>query len=84
MDNIRTYLPKTMTYSRPELYANATLSSQVLCCKHYISMYLDEYLKKNLGFLQKIGLKIPYHLNFTFLELRYNIFHIFLYIFRCT
>ena len=26
---------------------------QVSCCKHYTSMYLDEYLKKNIGFLQK-------------------------------
>ena len=54
MDNIRTNLPKTMTYSRPELYANATLSSQVLCCKHYISMYLDEYLKKTLAFCKEL------------------------------
>ena len=36
------YLPKTLKYSRPQLYANATLASQVLCCKHYI--FIDEYL----------------------------------------
>ena len=23
-----------------------TLSSQIVCCKHYILMYLDEYLTK--------------------------------------
>ena len=33
-----------MKSSSPEFYANASLSSQVLCGKHYISMYLDEYL----------------------------------------
>ena len=43
MDN---NLSKTMKYSTPEFYANSTLSSQDLCCKHYISMYLDEYLTK--------------------------------------
>ena len=43
-----------MKYSRPEFYAKATLSSQILCYIHYISMYLDEYWlsseKKNLEF----------------------------------
>ena len=33
-----------MKYSRTEFYANATLSSQVLCCKQYSSLCLDEYL----------------------------------------
>ena len=41
-----TNLPKTLKYSRPEYYAKATLSSQVLCCKHYISTYLVEHLTK--------------------------------------
>ena len=41
MDNILIY-PKTMKYSRPDLCTKATHSCQVLCCKHYISMYLDE------------------------------------------
>ena len=40
------YLLKTLKYSRPKFYANATLLSPVLCCKHYISMFLDEYLTK--------------------------------------
>ena len=34
-----TYLLKTMKYFRPEFCANTTLLSQVLCCKHFISMY---------------------------------------------
>ena len=41
-----TYLEEVMTSSQPEFYANATLSSQVLCPKHYTSMYLGEYLAK--------------------------------------
>ena len=41
-----------MKYARTEYDAKATLSSQVLCCKHYISIYLDEYWQ-TLGFLQK-------------------------------
>ena len=41
-----TYLEEVMESSRPELYANATLSSQALCPKHYISMYLGEYPAK--------------------------------------
>ena len=32
-----------MKSSQPEVYANASLLSQVLCPKHFISMYLDEY-----------------------------------------
>ena len=35
-----------MKSSQPEFYANATLSSQVLFPKHYIFMYLGEYLWK--------------------------------------
>ena len=38
-----TYLEEAMKSSQPEFYANASLSSQVLCSKHYISMYLGEY-----------------------------------------
>ena len=45
MDSIL-ILQKTMESSRPKLYSNASLSSQTLCCKHYISIYLDEYLTK--------------------------------------
>ena len=37
-----TYLEEKMKYSQPKFYANATLSSQVLCPKHNISMYLGE------------------------------------------
>ena len=37
---------KTIKSSRNEFYADCSLSSEVLCCKHYISMYLDEYLTK--------------------------------------
>ena len=32
--------------SQSEFYANASLSSQVLCRKHYINMYLGEYSTK--------------------------------------
>ena len=35
-----TYLEDMMKSSQPEFYANTTLSPQVLCPKHYISMYL--------------------------------------------
>ena len=41
-----TYLEDAMKSSQPEFYANASLSSQVLCPKHYISMYLGEYPAK--------------------------------------
>ena len=41
-----TYLEEMMKSSQPEFHANATLSSQVLCPKHYISMYLGECLAK--------------------------------------
>ena len=40
-----TYI-EAMKSSQPEFYANASLSSQVLCLKHYISMYLGEYPAK--------------------------------------
>ena len=39
-------LDKTMKSSQPEFYANSSLSSQVLCRKHYINMYLGEYSTK--------------------------------------
>ena len=39
-----TYLEEAMKSSKPEFYANASLSSQVLCRKHYIFMYLGEFL----------------------------------------
>ena len=38
-----TSFDETMKSSQPEFYANASLSSQVLCLKHYINMYLGEY-----------------------------------------
>ena len=41
-----TYLKEALKSSQPELYANASLSSQVLYPKHDISMYLGEYLAK--------------------------------------
>ena len=41
-----TYLEEVVKSSQPEFYANATLSSQVLCPKHYVSMYLGEYTAK--------------------------------------
>ena len=37
-----TSLDKTMKSSQPEVYANASLSSQVLCRNHYINIYLGE------------------------------------------
>ena len=37
-----TYLEEVMKSSQPEFYANPTLSSQVLCPRHYISMYFGE------------------------------------------
>ena len=41
-----TYLEEVMKSSQPGFYAKATLSSQVLYPKHYISMYLGEYPAK--------------------------------------
>ena len=41
-----TYLEKAMKFSQPEFYANASLSSQVLCPKRDISMYVGEYPAK--------------------------------------
>ena len=65
-----------MKYFRPEVYANATLSPQVLCCKHDMPMYLDEYLTKIcLRANKKMVLNTPSQ-NPKFLELRCNIFHI--------
>ena len=40
------YLEETMKSSETKFYANASLSSTVLCCKHNIFMYLGEYLAK--------------------------------------
>ena len=40
-----TYLEETKSF-HPEFYANESLSSQVLCPKHYISMYLSLYPAK--------------------------------------
>ena len=39
-------LDETMKSSHPEFYAIASLSSQVLCRKHNIYMYLGEYSTK--------------------------------------
>ena len=41
-----TYLEEAMKSSQPEFYANASLSSQVVCTKHYISMFLGVYPAK--------------------------------------
>ena len=41
-----TYLEEAMKSSQPEFNANASLPSQVLCPKHYVSMYLDGYPAK--------------------------------------
>ena len=41
-----TYLEETMKSTQHVFYANASLSSQVLCRKHYISMSLSEYKAK--------------------------------------
>ena len=38
-----TSLDETIKLSQPEFYANTSLSSQVLCRKHNIYMYLGEY-----------------------------------------
>ena len=42
-----TYLEEAMKSSQPEFYANASLSSQVLCHKHYNSTYFGEYPAKH-------------------------------------
>ena len=59
------YLEEVMKSSQPEFYANSTLSSQVLCPKHYISMYLSEYPAETLTFCEiKFGhKKYPHPLN---------------------
>ena len=41
-----TYLEEVMKSFQPEFYANATLSSQFLWPKRYISKYLGEYPAK--------------------------------------
>ena len=41
-----TYLEETMKSIQPEFNANTSLSSTVLCRKHYIFIYLDEYQAK--------------------------------------
>ena len=43
---------QTVKSSIPGLYASASLLSRVLCCKQYISMYLDEYPAKVLTFCE--------------------------------
>ena len=40
------YLEETLKSSQPEVYANASLYSTILCRKHNIFMYLGEYLAK--------------------------------------
>ena len=40
------YLEEAMKSSQTRFYANASLLSQDLCPKHYISMYLGEYPAK--------------------------------------
>ena len=41
-----TYFEEKMKSSKPQFYANLSFSYQVLCRKHYISVYLGEYLAK--------------------------------------
>ena len=41
-----TSLDETIKLSQPAFYANTSLSSQVLCRKHNIYMYLGEYSMK--------------------------------------
>ena len=43
MNNILIY-KKTMRYSRPKFYANATLLSPVVCCKQYIRGMFQKFL----------------------------------------
>ena len=43
---LHTSLDETMKSSQLEFHANASLSSQVLCRKPYINMYLGEYSTK--------------------------------------
>ena len=45
---LHTSLDETMKSSQPEFYANASLSSQVLCRKHNVYMYLGEFSAKLL------------------------------------
>ena len=40
------FFDETMKSSQPEFYANASLSSPVLCRKHNIYMYSGEYSMK--------------------------------------
>ena len=64
---------KNMKSSRHAFYANAPLLSQVLCCKHYFSMYLDKYLKEILLFFKrKYDHENPHPLNTKVLKLMYN------------
>ena len=61
-----TYLSKTIRYSGPEFCLNATLLSLVLCCKHYITMYLDEYLTKLWFSMKKWSQKYPQRINMQY------------------
>ena len=65
-----------MKYSRPKFHANAKLSSQVVCCKHYISMYLDEYLAKRW---LSASNNLVANNNTTPLECKCNMFQIYLF-----
>ena len=40
------YLEETMKSTQHVFYANTFISSHVLCPKHYISMYVVDYLAK--------------------------------------
>ena len=48
-----TYIPKAMKSYSTAFFANESVLSQVLCCIHNISMYLDECLTKRLAFGKK-------------------------------
>ena len=64
---------QTMKYRRAKFYANTSLSSLVLCCKHYISMYLDEYLIKEMAYIQSYSLlSDPEYINIVYICLHAN------------
>ena len=74
-----------MNYSRPIFYANATLSAQVLCCKHCISIHLDEYLTKPwLSVKENLVTRNTPTTDPTVLEFIYAIFSKCMYFVRCT
>ena len=47
---VHSYREENVTSSQPQCYANLSISSQVLCCKPYISIYLGRNME-NFDFL---------------------------------